>query len=257
MHKTAMQAGRLFFATYGKPTGAVLDVGSRDVNGTLRPWAGGMTYVGLDIEQGPGVDIVSPPGDPFPFAPDTFDIVVTTSCFEHDQCFWSSFVEALRVMKPGGVLYMSAPSNGPYHGYPYDNWRFYPDAGRALSAWGRRSGYDVRLIESGTLRRDADVWNDFIAVFQKAPFSSPAGRIVDATRGAMNIRRSKDGEIERFVDATEDQQIIASLRHELAEANRRLDDMALNPLDRIELMGRRLARKAKGGLARLSSSARQ
>jgi hypothetical protein len=95
-----------------------------------------------------------PPGNPFPFDADTFDLAVSTSSFEHDQCFWFTFTEAIRTLKAGGHFFLNAPSNGPYHGYPFDNWRFYPDAARALVAWAER-GYQVRVVESGTLRQVA------------------------------------------------------------------------------------------------------
>ena len=43
MHDTALSTGETFFRLYGRQFGSgrrVLDVGSRDVNGTLRPYAG-------------------------------------------------------------------------------------------------------------------------------------------------------------------------------------------------------------------------
>ena len=57
------------------------------------------------------------------------------------------FNEALRVLKPTGLLYINAPSNGAYHRYPVDCWRFYPDSGVALQNWGNRSGYECALLE--------------------------------------------------------------------------------------------------------------
>jgi SAM-dependent methyltransferase len=156
MHYTADQSGRMFFDCYANSTHKrVLDIGAMDVNGSLRRHAPSfIAYVGMDIEAGPGVDVVNPPGNPFPFDADTFDLAVSTSYFEHDQCFWFTFTEAIRTLKAGGHFFLNAPSNGPYHGYPFDNWRFYPDAARALVAWAER-GYQVRVVESGTLRQVA------------------------------------------------------------------------------------------------------
>lgn len=59
------------------------------------------------------------------------------------------------------------PSNGDFHRYPVDCWRFYPDSGRALVAWAKRSGLDVSLLESYTSTQNGDQWNDFVAVFLK------------------------------------------------------------------------------------------
>ena len=57
-----------------------------------------------------------------------FSTQVSTSCFEHDPIFWLTFKEIARVTKVDGFVYVNAPSNEVYHGYPGDNWRFYKDA---------------------------------------------------------------------------------------------------------------------------------
>lgn len=72
---------------------------------------------------------------PFLFENGSIDIVISTSCFEHDPCFWMTFREMARIVKLDGYVYVNAPANGPYHGYPGDNWRFYGDAGQALAHW--------------------------------------------------------------------------------------------------------------------------
>ncbi len=71
------------------------------------------------------------------------------------------------MLKPEGLFYLNAPSNGDIHRYPLDCWRFYPDAGVALENWGRRCGHDPALLESFTTRQRDDAWNDFVAVFVK------------------------------------------------------------------------------------------
>jgi hypothetical protein len=90
MHTTAMRHGVLFFETYAKALGGarVLDIGSQDVNGSLKdvcPPA--LTYVGVDFVPGKGVDVVL--DDPYvlPLESDSFDAVVSSSCFEHSQFF--------------------------------------------------------------------------------------------------------------------------------------------------------------------------
>jgi len=40
--------------------------------------------------------------------------------FEHDVMFWESFLELVRVLRPGGLLYLNAPSNTAFHRYPLD-----------------------------------------------------------------------------------------------------------------------------------------
>ncbi len=128
MHDTAYEIGRQFFETYfGQQTCLILEVGSQNVNGTLRDCAPpGSTYVGVDMTAGEGVDIVLTDPHVLPFAEEYFDATLASSCLEHDQMFWVTFLEMLRVTRTGGYLYLNTPSNGAYHSYPYDNWRFYP-----------------------------------------------------------------------------------------------------------------------------------
>ena len=76
--------------------------------------------------------------DPYhlPLASESVDVVVSSSRFEHVEFFWLMFNEVLRVFKPDGLFYLNAPSNGEFHRYPVDCWRFYPDAAQALVNWG-------------------------------------------------------------------------------------------------------------------------
>lgn len=106
MHETGMTAGRAFIETYwNSDKKKILDVGARDVNGSLRQFTPpGAEFVGLDIEEANGVDVVlAEPGADFPFMNDTFDLLVSTSCFEHDQMFWHTFTEMVRVCSPEGL----------------------------------------------------------------------------------------------------------------------------------------------------------
>jgi SAM-dependent methyltransferase len=207
MHDTAMAAGTAFFETYfAGEAPRVLDVGAMDVNGSLRSVAPlGAKYVGVDLEPGPGVDVVLGLGQGLPFGPDTFDACVSVSCMEHDFAFWDSFLQMAVAVRPGGFIFLDVPSNGPYHSYPTDNWRFYPDAGLALANWAQRQGQPVQLIESGILRRRTDVWNDFVAVFQKHPAAPVRERfLLDAFADAMNTRRLGRLEMAEPVSQTED-----------------------------------------------------
>jgi len=211
MHTSAMEAGRLFFKQYcGGDGPSVLDIGALDVNGSLRSVApAGCQYTGADLGAGKGVDVVLEDPHHLPFPDASFDAVVSTSCFEHDTFFWLTFLECLRVLRLGGHFYLNAPSNGVYHTYPDDNWRFYPDAGRALVKWGRRNNVDVELAESFILDQ-WDQWNDFVAVFARVapgttPSLEPGSGIHRSFPGATNIWVFGATEIARKQVLTEDQ----------------------------------------------------
>ena len=171
MHASALANGELFFKTYLGADGAgrsVVEIGSQDVNGSLRSVCPpGVEYIGVDFTAGKGVDVVLDDPYELPFDDASVDCCVSSSVFEHSEMFWVLFLEVLRVLRPEGLFYLNAPSNGLFHRYPVDCWRFYPDSGAALAEWGRRNGYRCRLLESFIGRQAREPWNDFVAVFVK------------------------------------------------------------------------------------------
>jgi len=170
MHRKALEHGKLFFDTYldGCLNPTIIDIGAQDVNGSLRSVApADARYIGVDFVAGKGVDLVITDPYHLPLEDASADVCVSSSCFEHSEFFWLSFLDIMRVLKPSGLFYLNVPSNGFYHRYPVDCWRFYPDSGMALRNWARRSGIRAELLESFTGRQGSGVWNDFVAVFVK------------------------------------------------------------------------------------------
>ena len=175
MHPTSLINARHFFDSYGPALAAgqpgrarVIEIGSQDVNGSLRSLSPqDFEYIGVDFVAGRGVDVVL--DDPYvlPFEDGSADVVVSNSCFEHSEMFWLVFLEVMRVLKPRGLFYLNVPSNGEFHRWPVDCWRFYPDSGRALVTWARRNGIPAVLLESYTSAQAQEQWNDFVAVFLK------------------------------------------------------------------------------------------
>jgi SAM-dependent methyltransferase len=172
MHTTALILGSLFFERYGaraRRSGrlSILDIGSMDVNGSLREVAPFEShYWGVDNMGGKGVDQVVLPGARLPFAAQTYDLVVSTSALEHDPLFWQTVSEAFRVTADGGFVFINVPSRGPYHRHPGDCWRFYPDSGLALARWGRLQNYAVSLVESFSWMEDEGGWVDMVMIFE-------------------------------------------------------------------------------------------
>jgi len=154
-------------------------------------------YIGVDFVEGKGVDVIL--SDPYvlPFEDSSIDVIVSSSAYEHSEFFWLSFNEALRVLKPTGLLYINVPSNGDYHRYPVDCWRFYPDSGVALEKWGNRSGYECALLESFIGVRKEGIWQDFVAVFVKDKINASKfpSRIQDNTTEFMNGRLLNSEEV--------------------------------------------------------------
>lgn len=108
---------------------SVLEVGSLDVNGSVRPYFTG-AYLGTDMRAGPGVDEVIPSwevGDRY--ADCRFGVVVCTEMLEHDEAPWVSVASMLHATQPGGRLILTArgyDQRGCFvvHDHPGDYWRF-------------------------------------------------------------------------------------------------------------------------------------
>jgi SAM-dependent methyltransferase len=223
MHKSAMKNGELFFKTYAKnmENPIIVDIGAMDVNGSLRSVCpDNAKYIGVDLCAGKGVDIVI--SDPYklPFSNEYADIVVSSSCFEHTEFFWVSFLEIIRILKPNGILYLNVPMNGDFHRYPVDCWRFYPDAGRALVNWAKRNGINTVLLESFVAQQDGAPWNDFVCVILKGSSISDnqKDRIIHTKKDFINgaCDTSVDSMI-NFQEESEDRKQYLKSESELEE----------------------------------------
>jgi hypothetical protein len=122
-----------FFAYGALQTGEVadrdvLEVGSLDVNGSVRPMILARrprTYTGVDVVDGPGVDRVLDAADlAETFGQDSMDVVVSTEMLEHATDWKAAIWGMTRVLRPGGVLVLTTRSPGfPFH-HPPDRWRY-------------------------------------------------------------------------------------------------------------------------------------
>lgn len=125
-------------------------------------------YLELDLEASDNVDIVV--SDPYNWkeVPSDFaDVIVSGQAFEHIEFPWLTIKEIFRVLKPGGICCIIAPSSEAEHKCPHDCWRFYPDGMKALGKW---AGFKVVEIFTDW---GLGEWQDTFAVFQK-PFSNSA-----------------------------------------------------------------------------------
>lgn len=185
MHYTAEQNSRRFFKTYIDPIKhpiRILEIGSQIGGFNIRSLSPlNAEYVGLDIALAPGVDVVLEDEYIFPFEDNSFDFIISSSCFEHIDLFWVSFLEILRVLKPNGLFYLNAPSTGDFHRYPIDSWRFYPDSGHSLTKWANRNNINCGVLECYTSDKENDIWADYVSIFikDKNNISNHPFRILD------------------------------------------------------------------------------
>lgn len=106
----------------GKLSGRVLEVGSYDVNGSVRdlvPHA-----IGTDMRKGPNVDVECQAENLPRMFGEEFDAVLSLDALEHMQDWRGCISGMWGVLKPGGwlVISMANPSKGR-HAYPDDYWR--------------------------------------------------------------------------------------------------------------------------------------
>lgn len=122
---------------------SVIEVGSYDVNGTVRPIIeehAPASYIGVDISEGPGVDVVANVAELPDLFPDGFDMVVSTEMLEHVEDWRAAMLALVALVRVGGHLVLSTRSPGfPYHPYPIDCWRYpVPLMAEILTALGMR-----------------------------------------------------------------------------------------------------------------------
>lgn len=107
----------------------VLEVGSGDINGSVRPWFEHNQcegYLGVDANPGPGVDqVVDCEELTSAFDVGAADIVLSCEMLEHVRDWSACLAQLLLAVRPGGLLVLTTRSPGfPYHPYPEDHWRF-------------------------------------------------------------------------------------------------------------------------------------
>jgi SAM-dependent methyltransferase len=106
----------------------VLEVGSLDVNGSVRPMVearGAASYLGVDVVDGPGVDLVADAEELWKhFDRDTFDVVISTEMLEHVADWQRAIDSMVTVLRPGGVVVWTTRSVGFAYHHPPDRWRY-------------------------------------------------------------------------------------------------------------------------------------
>lgn len=156
-----MHAKALDFLRRISLSGPVVEFGSRNVNGSARDVFPGLEWIGVDIEDGPGVDVVcgaeeySPPWSP--------SAVICCEVLEHAE-HWQEIVRnASRILwQDGGtfVLTCAGPGRQPHSaidGGPLRDGEYYRNLSAAeiraacleagfRGVFAEQSGYDTRAI---------------------------------------------------------------------------------------------------------------
>lgn len=137
MHDAARQyiAGIVAGGRYAR----VVEVGSRDINGSIRSLVDAQVYVGVDLEDGPGVDVV---GDcRFWSPPWQASLVICAETLEHAPEPREVVDACISYLRPGGrlVVTCAGPGREPHSGHdggPVDPDEWYQNIDPAdLEKW--------------------------------------------------------------------------------------------------------------------------
>lgn len=129
-HASVLSFGPRALAPKHVAYSTVLEIGSLNVNGSLRPYVESLrpaSYVGVDFRIGPGVDLIRDATEPY--FPDhvgaPYDVVICTEMLEH-VLDWRAAVRNIKAcVRPGGHLLITTRSLGfQFHEYPGDYWRY-------------------------------------------------------------------------------------------------------------------------------------
>lgn len=115
----------------------VLDIGSLDINGNNHYLlSDSCLYLGVDVGPGRNIDMVAP-AHMLAFPDETFDLILSMESLEHDK-YWDKTLEnAVRMLKPGGLLMITCATTGrPEHGTKRTNAEDAPLLGMAEEEWG-------------------------------------------------------------------------------------------------------------------------
>lgn len=103
----------------------VVEIGSRNINGSIRPHFPGATWTGLDLIAGPAVDVVCDALDYEP--PQKVDLVVCAEVLEHCMTWDSLIFHAASWLKPGGKILITCAGPGRDPHSAIDGGQLHPD----------------------------------------------------------------------------------------------------------------------------------
>lgn len=104
-------AAKKWVAAHARPAKSVLDIGGRDINGSVRDlFLGAEHYVSIDLLAGPAVDVI---GDVTLWDWDeTFEVVVCCEVLEHAKNWRDILRAAFDRLESGGLFIMTCAGEG-------------------------------------------------------------------------------------------------------------------------------------------------
>lgn len=133
MHDNTLLLFKKYAQSYFQPNMRVLEVGPDGPPSTLERTVGdgSLLWETAGFEETPPVTYVGTEYS-YPIGAGAADIVVAANVMEHVRKPWLWIKELARICKPGGYVITINPVSWPYHEYPIDCWRAYPEGMKGL-----------------------------------------------------------------------------------------------------------------------------
>ena len=142
----------------------VLEIGSLDINGSVRSLFHNCNYTGLDVAAGRGVDVICQ-GQQYNAPDGSFDVVISCEAMEHNPHWVGTFQNMIRLCRPGGLVIMTCATVGrPEHG----TTRKEPKSSPLTVAlkWNYYKNLKARDFRQVVSLEESFVWSHFWTRFQ-------------------------------------------------------------------------------------------
>lgn len=93
---------------------SVIEIGSLNINGTVRDFFDSASYLGVDVAPGPGVDVVAH-GESIDLPDGMFHTAISAECFEHNP-EWAATFSNMHRLASNYVIFTCASDGRPEHG---------------------------------------------------------------------------------------------------------------------------------------------
>jgi len=138
--------------------GCVLEIGSLVINGSVRyEFPKAMMYLGVDVQNGEGVDMVGLAHE-IDLPKKDFDVLVCTEVLEHDPYWWASLLNGYKHLRPGGIIIMTCagPNRAPHNVDDSPTPGYYANvSAKQIEAWAKCVA-GISDFEARQIRGDMD-----------------------------------------------------------------------------------------------------
>jgi SAM-dependent methyltransferase len=138
----------------------ILELGSYNYNGTIKNFFPNCKYIGVDIVEGPNVDLVYN-GKDLNFKQNQFDISISCECFEHNPFWQKNFIDLISFTKPGGFVLITCATLGrPEHGTFRSDLDSSPGSMQKWNFYKNLSKKDFEKLKLNNYFSDYGIWED-------------------------------------------------------------------------------------------------